>query len=178
MASPATPQLAHRRKRTKVSPENSSELSISGKSESTGKASSAPAESTDASDLNSDDESSELSESSEEPSDLSSSDDEDEERSKMDAETPKEPEVVNLRANRGKKPTYKLDEEEFGPDIRTFLKDFLPQLKASNEELEAQRKEGTLKKREIEVVDEEEDEQYIEMVCVFACKSLHLLTAI
>lgn len=96
----------------------------------------------------------------------------------MDAETPKEPEVVNLRANRGKKPTYKLDEEEFGPDIRTFLKDFLPQLKASNEELEAQRKEGTLKKREIEVVDEEEDEQYIEMVCVFACKSLHLLTAI
>ncbi|KAF2627466.1 hypothetical protein BU25DRAFT_440216 [Macroventuria anomochaeta] len=163
MTSPAAPQLAHRRKRTKVSPENSSEPSVSSKSGSTVKALSAPAESTDASDLNSGDESSELSESSEEPSDLSSSEDDYEECTKMDVEIPKEPEVVNLRANRGNKPTYKLDEGEFGPDIRTFLKDFLPQLKAANKELEAQRKEGTLKKREIDAVDGEEDEQYIEM---------------
>jgi hypothetical protein len=165
MSSPANaaPQLAHRRKRTRVSPENSSEPSISSKSGSTVKASNAPAESTDATDLNSDSES-ELSESSEEPSDLSSSEDEDEDSTEMDVETQKEPEIVNLKANRGKKPTYKLDEDEFGPDIRTFLKDFLPQLKAANEELEAQRKEGTLKKRVIDAVDGEEDEQYIEMV--------------
>ncbi|KAJ4339155.1 hypothetical protein N0V95_007840 [Ascochyta clinopodiicola] len=162
MASPAAPPLADRRKRTKVSPENSSESSASRKSDSTVKASGAPTKPTDASDLDSDDESSELSESSEEPSDLSSSEDEDE-ATQMHVETPKEPEIVNLRANRGKKPTYKLDEEELGPDIRTFLKDFLPQLKAANEELELQRKEGTLKKREIDAVDAEEDEQYIEM---------------
>ncbi|KAF1924208.1 uncharacterized protein M421DRAFT_14286, partial [Didymella exigua CBS 183.55] len=157
--------LAHRRKRTKVSPENSSGGSVSSKPDSTVKASSAPAESTDASELNSGDESSELSESSEEPSDLSSSEDDDDidETTKMDAETPEEPEVVNLRANRGQKPTYKLDEEGLGPDIRTFLKDFLPQLKAANEELEAERKQGTLKKREIDAVDGEDDEQYIEM---------------
>jgi hypothetical protein len=116
--------------------------------------------------LNSDDESSELSESSEEPSDLSSSDNDDEESTEMDVEAPKEPEVVNVRANRGTKPTYKLDEEEFGPDIRVFLRDFLPQLKAANEELEAERKQGTLKKREIDTVEGDEDKQYIEMVSV------------
>jgi hypothetical protein len=163
MTSPVAP-LAHRRKRSKVSPENSSEPSVSSKSESTLKASSAPTETTDASDLNSGGESSELSESSEEPSDLSSSEDEDEESTKMDAAASTEPEVVNLRANRGQKPTYKLDEEDLGPDIRTFLKDFLPQLKAANEELEAERKQGTLKKREIDAVEGEDDEQYIEMV--------------
>lgn len=111
-------------------------------------------------------ESSELSESSEDPSDLSSSEDEDDENTEMDVETQQEPEVVNLRANRGQKPTYKLDKEEFGPDIRTFLKDFLPQLKAANEELEAQRKEGTLKNREIDTADGQENEQYIEMVSI------------
>lgn len=163
MSSPAAP-LAHRRKRSKVSPEHSSEPSVSSKSDSTVKASSAPTEPTEASDPNSGDESSELSESSEEPSDLSSSEDEDEESTKMDVAAPPEPEVVNLRANRGQKPTYRLDEEDLGPDIRTFLKDFLPQLKAANEELEAERKQGTLKKREIDAVEEEENEQYIEMV--------------
>ena len=163
MTSPAAPQLAHRRKRTKTSPDNSSKPSLSSTSEFTVKASSAAAEPTDVSDLNPGDESSEMSESSEEPSDLSSS--EDEESTEMDTKAPREPEVVNLRANRGQKPTYKLDEDEFGPDIRTFLKDFLPQLKAANEELEAERRQGTLKKREIDAVDGNEDEQYIEMVC-------------
>ncbi|KAF3042972.1 hypothetical protein E8E12_009421 [Didymella heteroderae] len=162
MTSPAAP-LARRCKRATASPEDISEPSISTKSDSTVKASSAPTEFTGASDLGSGDESSELSESSEEPSDLSSSEDEDEERPKTDAAAPTEEEVVNLRANRGQKPTYKLDEEDLGPDIRTFLKEFLPQLKAANEELEAERKQGTLKKREIDVVDGEDNEQYIEM---------------
>lgn len=165
MTSPAAPQLVHRRKRTKTSPENSSEPSVSSKSDSTVKVATAPAESTVASDLNSGDESSELSESSEEPSDLSSSDNDDE-STEMDVEAPKEPEIVNVRANRGTKPTYKLDEDEFGPDIRVFLRDFLPQLKAANEELEAERKQGTLKNREIDAVDGDEDKQYIEMVSV------------
>lgn len=146
---------------------------MSSKSDSTVKASSAPTESTDASDLNSGDESSELSESSEEPSDLSSNEDEDE-STKMDAEAPKEPDVVNLRANRGQKPTYKLDEEDLGPDIRTFLKDFLPQLKAANEELEAERRQGTLKQREIDAVEGEDNEQYIEMVRLLAIQSNYL----
>ena len=162
MTSPAAPQLAHRRKRTRTSSKNSSEASVPSKSDSTVEASNAPSKSTDAGDLDSGDESSELSESSEEPSDLSSS--EDEESSKMDVEAPKEPEVVNLRANRGQKPTYKLDEEELGPDIRTFLKDFLPKLKAANDELEAERNQGTLKNREIDAVNGDDNAQYIEMV--------------
>ncbi|KAJ8114257.1 hypothetical protein OPT61_g3810 [Boeremia exigua] len=157
MTSPVAPPLAHRRKRTKTSRETSPALAGPVKSDS------APTKSADAAESHSGDESSELSESSEEPSDLSSSEDEDEESTKTAAQAPKEPEVVNLRANRGQKPTYKLDEEELGPDIRTFLKDFLPKLKAANEELEADRKQGTLKKREIDAVDGEEDEQYIEM---------------
>lgn len=178
MTSPAAPHSAHPRKRTKVSLANSSEPSVSSKSDATLKASSALAESTDASDLNSGDESSELSESSEEPSDLSSSEDDDEESTNRDVEAPSEPAVVNLRANRGQKPTYKLDEEDLGPDVRTFLKDFLPQLKAANEELELERKQGALKKREIDAVDGEEDEQYIEMVrSVISNKNDHRLTA-
>ena len=133
----------------------------------------------DATDTNTDSES-ELSESSEEPSDLSSSDEEDDGEDDDEAdhagedskstqmeldEHQQQDEVVNLRANRGQKPTFKLSEDELGPDIRTFLKDFLPQLKAANEELEAQRKAGTLKKREIDAVDADEDKEYIEMVC-------------
>lgn len=166
MTSPAAPPLAHRHKRTKPSRETSPALSGSNRPKAAVKAPSAPAESTDATGLHSGDESSDLSESSEEPSDLSSSEDDDEENAQMaDAhKTPKEPEVVNLRANRGQKPTYKLDDADLGPDIRDFLKDFLPKLKAANEELEADRKQGTLKKREIDVVDGEENEQYIEMV--------------
>lgn len=164
MTSPAAPQLAHRRKRTKASTENSSEASAPSISDSTVKASRESSQAADAADLDSADESSELSESSEEPSDLSSSEDEDDEHSKTKTEAVNEPEVVNLRANRGTKPTYKLDDEELGPDIRTFLKDFLPKLKAANEELEAERNQGTLKKREIDVVEGDEDEQYIEMV--------------
>lgn len=163
MTSPAAQPLAHRSKHSKTSRESSPAHSGSTKSEPAVKAPNAPIEATEANELHSDDESSELSESSEEPSDLSSSEDDEEESTKVGTKAPKEPEVVNLRANRGQKPTYKLDEDELGPDIRTFLKDFLPKLKAANEELEADRKQGTLKKREIDVVDGEENEQYIEM---------------
>ncbi len=164
MTSPAAPSLAHRSKRTKTSGKSGHELSESGKSGSAVNVPNAPVNSTDASEPHSGDESSELSESSEDPSDLSSSEDEDQESPKKAVEAPEEPDVVNLRANRGQKPTYKLDEDELGPDIRTFLKDFLPKLKAANEELEADRKQGTLKKREIDAIDGEENEQYIEMV--------------
>jgi len=71
--------------------------------------------------------------------------------------------VINLRANRGKKPIMKLSEVDVGPDIRGFLKDFLPQLKAANEELMAQKRAGTLKKLDDEQ-DQEEGAPYIEMV--------------
>jgi hypothetical protein len=57
----------------------------------------------------------------------------------------------------------KLPQED--TDIREFLKDFLPKLKAANEELEAERKAGTLEKKKIEADDgaEEAEGQYIEM---------------
>ncbi|KAF2126656.1 hypothetical protein P153DRAFT_297935 [Dothidotthia symphoricarpi CBS 119687] len=115
----------------------------------------------------SDDDSSELSSSSEEPSDESSDDDSDEElEDAVDQDG-----VVNVRANRGKKPVMKLNKNEMGPDIRVFLKEFLPQLKAANDELAAQKKAGTLKS--IDAMDGveggqgaaevDEDKDYIEM---------------
>jgi hypothetical protein len=167
MSAQVSPQDAHPSKRSELSPKHSAEPAMSD-----APAAAAPAQATDA---NTDSES-ELSESSEEPSDLSSSDEDDEDQDEERAEDNKstqmeldgqedKDEVVNLRANRGQKPTFKLDQDELGPDIRTFLKDFLPQLKAANEELEAQRKAGTLKKREIDAVDADEDKEYIEMVC-------------
>lgn len=73
--------------------------------------------------------------------------------------------IVNLPANRGAKPTYKLHEEDEVDDIRSFLKDFIPKLKAANEELEAQKEAGTLQTTEI--IGEghgDSEEQYIEMV--------------
>jgi hypothetical protein len=57
----------------------------------------------------------------------------------------------------------RLGDQDLGPDIRGFLKDFLPQLKAANEELEAQKKAGTLKSLDSEE-GHEEGEPYIEMV--------------
>jgi U3 small nucleolar RNA-associated protein 14 len=114
---------------------------------------------------------SELSESSEEPSSESSSEDEtegeDNDDTMSDARQKRHQankRVVNLRAGQGQKPIMKLDKNELGPDIRIFLKDFLPQLKAANDELAAQRRAGTLKHREIDMTDVDDNEQYIEMV--------------
>jgi hypothetical protein len=122
---------------------------------------------TNASDLGTSDSDSELSESSEEPSSDDSDSEEEEdhgEDTQMELEEPiSQDGVVNLRANRGKKPIMKLGDEDLGPDIRGFLKDFLPQLKAANEELEAQKKAGTLKSLDT-VEGHEEGEPYIEMV--------------
>lgn len=113
-------------------------------------------------------ESSALSSSSEEPSDESS--DSDEHGSRSDDEAPGERDgdgIVNLRVNQGPKPVMKLGDSELGDDIRPFLKEFLPKLRAANEELEAQRKAGTLSTVEVQGEDaaaEHGDEQYIEMV--------------
>ena len=111
----------------------------------------------------SDDESS-LSESSEEPSDDSSSDDY-AEADDTDEELQEDQEdnaVVNLPANRGKKPAMKLDHVNLGQDVRPFLKQFLPKLKAANDELEAQKRAGTLKT--LDAGAGENGEQYIQMV--------------
>jgi hypothetical protein len=119
---------------------------------------------------------SELSESSEDPSSESSSEDEDEDAA-LDVEMTEQKGrdgVVNLRAGQGKKPTMKLRKHEQGPDLRAFLKDFLPKLKAANDELESQRKAGTLKSREIDMTDADDAEQYIEMVgLVLSCQNAH-----
>lgn len=126
---------------------------------------------TNASDYGTSDTDSTLSESSEEPSsDESSSEEEDDEDddgedTQMELDEAKGADgVVNLRANRGTKPIMKLTKAEMGPDIRGFLKDFLPRLKAANEELEAQKRAGTL--RRLDAEDQEEGEPYIEMVSV------------
>jgi hypothetical protein len=155
--------VPHRRKRVRFSPTNSSEPSVSDLASTTA----ASSTTTHASDYGSDDSGSSLSESSEEPSsDESSSSEEDDEDSGEDTEMEDQAApsgVVNLRANRGKKPVMKLGEDEdLGPDIRGFLKDFLPKLKESNEELERQRQAGTLKS--LDAGGEEEGEPYIEMV--------------
>ncbi|KAH7067262.1 hypothetical protein BKA63DRAFT_570572 [Paraphoma chrysanthemicola] len=151
---------AHRRKRVRFDTDDSSEPSIS--DESALASTNAADDSTVASDFDSNSDS-ELSESSEEPSSESSSEDEeDDAASDMDLEEQQgEDGVVNVRI--GKKPTMKLDKDELGPDIGSFLKEFLPQLKAANDELEAQRKAGTLDSKMIDAGEEEDAEQYIEM---------------
>ena len=124
---------AHRRTRVKLSPppndSSASEPSIS--DESALVPTSVPDDSTDASEVDAESsDSSELSESSEDPSSDSSSDEglsDDESDSELDHAD--EDTVINLRANRGKKPVMKLDKDALGPDVRTFLKDFLPQIK-------------------------------------------------
>lgn len=127
---------------------------------------------------------SELSESSEEPSSESSSEDEsDVEESKSTAEAKQQARrgksdgITNLRAGQGQKPIMRINKDDMGPDIRDFLKDFLPQLKAANEELVAHRKAGTLKSREIDMVDAPEEEEYIEMVSVLLSRLAPELTA-
>ncbi|KAI4628475.1 hypothetical protein J4E83_003025 [Alternaria metachromatica] len=158
--------VAHRSKRVRFSNEpESSPPSISSDS-ALASTNAADDSTTNASDFGTSDSDSELSESSEEPSsDESSSEEEDDdgEDTEMELEEPQSQDgVVNLRANRGTKPIMRLGDEDLGPDIRGFLKDFLPQLKAANEELEAQKKAGTLKSLET-VEGQDEGEPYIEM---------------
>jgi hypothetical protein len=160
-------RAAHRAKRVKVHHNSSPEPSTISEDSALIPTSVPDEEYTDDSEFDSDI-SSELSESSDEPSD-DSSDEEDSEA--KNATTPGTEAVVNLRANRGKKPVMRLHKGEVGEDIRPFLKDFLPKLKAANEELEAQRRAGTLERVEMEekadVAMEDEDdgeEQYIELV--------------
>jgi hypothetical protein len=135
---------------------------------STAEKSALPTDDTTLASDNGSDSDSELSDSSEDPSDDSSSEEEDEDEDAMLDTAPEKQQgkdgVTNLRAGQGKKPVMKLSKKEMGPDIRTFLKDFLPQLKAANDELMAAKKAGTLKSREIDMVDAEEEKEYIEMV--------------
>jgi hypothetical protein len=159
--------VAHRSKRVRFSNEPESSPPSTASDSALASTNAADDSTTNASDFGTSDSDSELSESSEEPSsDESSSEEEDNdgEDTEMELEEPQSQDgVVNLRANRGKKPIMKLGQEDLGPDIRGFLKDFLPQLKAANEELEAQKKAGTLKS--LDAVDgQEEGEPYIEMV--------------
>jgi hypothetical protein len=133
-----------------------------------------PRDAAEESDAESDD-GSWLSESSEEPSDESSEgsegsseveDDDEHGRDTDDAGVQRDvAEVVNLRANMGKRPAFKLPGEEGLEDIRPFLRDFLPRLKAANEELETQKAAGQLQTSEITGDEEAEGEEpYIELV--------------
>jgi hypothetical protein len=106
------------------------------------------------------DDSSSVSPSSEEPSSDDSSADED-----GDADSDEDLDAlgaINLRANRGTKPCMKMNTQD-EPDVRAFLRDFLPKLKAANEELESERQAGTLKDKMMDNAGEEADGQYIEM---------------
>lgn len=164
--------LAHRRKRVRFDGDSSASAS-SLSEESALVPTSVTDHSTDASDIASESDS-DMSSSSEEPSDDSSSEEDDDDDEDVEdghsgdghhdthmADTQED--VTNLRANQGVKPVMKLNQEELGPDIRDFLKDFLPQLKKANEELEAQKKAGTLKSMDTADEEEKEDATYIEM---------------
>lgn len=157
-------------KRLKISSDTSDSAPSTAPSQSEPRPTSNPERAAGQSEAGSDDESW-VSESSEEPSDESSEDsseaeDDEEQEHGMDEDLRLGAEdVVNLRANRGTRPDFKLPGEEELEDIRPFLKDFLPQLKAANEELEAQKAAGTLQTSEIVGEEETDDEeQYIELV--------------
>jgi hypothetical protein len=156
----------HRRTRTKFTSSGPSSASEQYISDVTALLpSNVPAEPTAASDSDDGDDS-ELSSSSEDPSSESSSDEESDEDSAGDLEESRDENgVINLPANRGRKPKMRMPKEDLGPDIRDFLKDFLPQLKAANEDLERSRRAGTLKEMTIEAAGErgEAEGQYIEM---------------
>ncbi|KAF2466029.1 uncharacterized protein BDR25DRAFT_191227, partial [Lindgomyces ingoldianus] len=168
----------HRRTRAKVSqPTDStsaSKLSLS--DESPLIPAGIPQDSTIASDLSNDSESelSDLSESSEATSSgVSSDDDSDDEESQLATDNENEDGIINLIANRGKKPSIKLSKDDNASDLQAHLKHFLPKLAAANVELEAAEKAGTLMMKKIEVDDGEEEGQYIEMnlgLGVLECK--------
>ncbi|KAJ6278873.1 hypothetical protein J3E71DRAFT_369968 [Bipolaris maydis] len=161
--------VPHRTKSARFSNEPSSSPSMSSQS-ALASTNATDDTTTNASDYGTSDTDSTLSESSEEPSsdESSSSEDDDDDENDDGEDTEMELDeakgadgVVNLRANRGTKPIMKLTKAEMGPDIRGFLKDFLPRLKAANEELEAQKRAGTL--RRLDAEDQEDGEPYIEM---------------
>lgn len=164
---------SHRRTRSRLTPplaadsSSTSEPSISSDTSAL-IPTSVPEDSTDATGAEHDsDTESDLSESSEDPSSDSSSDngsniDSDDAESDNEAEMSGDGQSrVNLPANRGKKPVMKLRKKELGEDMRPWLKEFLPRLRAANEELEKERVTGTLKDKMIEREDGEG--QYIEM---------------
>lgn len=106
-----------------------------------------------------------ISESSEDPSDESDEDSSEAGEDDHEKDEQEDGGVVNLRANRGVKPDYKISGDEDLEDIRPFLKDFLPKLKAANEELEAQKRAGKLQTSELTGEGERDgEEHYIEMV--------------
>lgn len=155
---------SHRHKRVRFATDSSSSPTHSTSDNST----LAPTDSsTAASDYDSDSDTS-MSESSSDPSSESSSEDGESDEDEDTASESNLPDytgrngITSLRAGQGKKPTMKIDQDELGPDIRDFLKDFLPQLKKANEELEMQKKAGTLKG--IDAEEGAEGETYIEMV--------------
>ncbi|KAH9877697.1 hypothetical protein J1614_002914 [Plenodomus biglobosus] len=182
MTAHTTAPLPHRRKRARFTPSDPSASDAS-----TLAPTATPSMTTDASDLSLSDTDSELSSSSEEPSDESSEEEEEEEEEEDSDDdgdddehsttsppttttttNPPPTQITNLRLNRGPKPAFKLNAtEDLGPDIRAFLADFLPRLKAANEELEAQKRAGTLRGLEVEGEGEGggegEGEPYIEM---------------
>jgi hypothetical protein len=107
---------------------------------------------------------SELSISSEDPSSESSSDGEDEANSDSDDASVADggEQITNVRV--GSKPTMK--REDTAGSLIQRLQHFIPEMKAANQELEKERAAGTLERRNIEKVEDEEG-QHIEMVSVW-----------
>lgn len=118
-------------------------------------------------------ESSDVSTSSEEPSSDSGEDDEDvdgnsnanEDDHVRNGETPTSRDNGRITIRTTTKPAIKFSktEREQGMDLKARLKDFLPKMAAANLELEDARAAGTLDERNIENVNEAENEEYIEM---------------
>ncbi|KAF2202790.1 hypothetical protein GQ43DRAFT_298999 [Delitschia confertaspora ATCC 74209] len=162
-----------RRTRIKFSPpETNSTSEVSQPENSSVFSTSRPSESAAASDVDSDSES-ELSESSSDPSSASSTDEEsssDEEEDEVQQEEAKEEGsseeednvIIDIIPRPAEKPKMRLSEIGNNvSDLKARLQSFLPQLKAANEELERERRAGTLKNRVIE--GDEGGGEYIEM---------------
>jgi hypothetical protein len=119
-------------------------------------------QSTNQTDVESD---SEVSTSSEDPSSSSEDDDSDDESDTSDrASAQDHEEITNVRP--GTKPEMKL--EALGGGLLQRLRTFLPALEAANQELEKEKKDGTIERRNIERVEEGEG-PFIEMVTRSGC---------
>lgn len=61
------------------------------------------------------------------------------------------------------------DEGEVGMIVMSRLNAFLPAMEAANKDLQAKIEDGTIGERNIEVLDGEDEERYIEMVSEGVC---------
>jgi hypothetical protein len=159
---PSIPSRSAKRKATinSAATETNSESSRASATEGVFSDNESVSQTTNQTDVDSD---SEMSSSSEEPSSESEDDSDDESDTTDRASTRNEDDITNLRP--GTKPEMKLG--ALGGGLLQRLKTFLPALEAANQELEKEKRDGTIERRNIERV-EEGGGPFIELVSVAA----------